>query len=100
MLRALHEYVVVGPTVNVAFHTWALRHPRFIAGDIDTGFIAAEFKPEMLRADGNDDIALIGAAIAATDRARSRNGAAHGAGGESGPRSRWLQIGRREAMRG
>ena len=83
--------------MNVAFHCWALRHPRFIKGDIDTGFIASEFKPEMLRPEGGNDVALIGAAIAATERARSRNG---GAPSASEPRSRWLEIGRREALRG
>jgi acetyl-CoA carboxylase biotin carboxylase subunit len=100
MLRALHEYVVVGPTVNVAFHRWALRHPRFVAGDIDTGFIDKEFKPEMLRPEGGGDVALIGAAIAATERARSRNGGGAGAGVPSGSRSHWLEVGRREALRG
>jgi acetyl-CoA carboxylase biotin carboxylase subunit len=100
MLRALHEYVVVGPTVNVAFHRWALRHPRFVAGDIDTGFIDKEFKPEMLRPEGGGDVALIGAAIAATERARSRNGGGAVAGVPSGSRSHWLEVGRREALRG
>ncbi|HWP66552.1 MAG TPA: acetyl-CoA carboxylase biotin carboxylase subunit, partial [Candidatus Limnocylindria bacterium] len=99
MLRALHEYVVVGPTVNVAFHRWALQHPAFVAGDLDTGFIEREFKAALLRGDGaSDEVALIGAAIAATERARSRNGGAPA--GQAGPRSRWLEAGRREALRG
>src|SRR5437867_1334592 len=48
MLRALGEYVIVGPTANIAFHRWALQHPAFRAGDIDTGFIAPHFKPGAL----------------------------------------------------
>jgi acetyl/propionyl-CoA carboxylase alpha subunit len=97
MLRALHEFVVIGPTVNTAFHRWALRHPRFVAGDIDTGFIEREFKPAMLNT-GGDDIALVGAAIAATERARARGTVA--AATAEGPRSRWIEAGRREALRG
>ena len=43
MLRALQEYTVEGIVTNIPFHRWALKHPRFIAGDIDTGFIPQEF---------------------------------------------------------
>jgi acetyl-CoA carboxylase biotin carboxylase subunit len=98
MLRALHEYVVIGPTVNTAFHLWALRHPLFVSGDIDTGFIEREFKPAMLSAGGGDDVALIGAAIAASERARARSTGV--ATSDGGPRSRWTETGRREALRG
>jgi acetyl-CoA carboxylase biotin carboxylase subunit len=98
MQRALREYVVVGPIVNIAFHRWALAHPVFVQGNLDTGFIEREFKPAMLRGDDHGDVALIGAAIAATERARTR--AASPAGGNGGPGSRWTEIGRREALRG
>src|SRR6185436_4222228 len=71
MLRALREYVVVGPIANVAFHRWALEQPAFRAGDIDTGFIARHFRPGAL-ADGlAADLPLIGAALAAVGRARA-----------------------------
>jgi acetyl-CoA carboxylase biotin carboxylase subunit len=43
MLRALQEYTVEGITTNIPFHRWALKHPRFLAGDLDTGFIPQEF---------------------------------------------------------
>jgi acetyl-CoA carboxylase biotin carboxylase subunit len=98
MLRALREYVVVGPTVNTAFHRWALQHPVFVEGDLDTGFIDRHFKPEMLRAEGDGDLALIGAAIAATERARTR--ATTTAAGDGDSRSRWIETARREALRG
>jgi len=97
MLRALREYVVIGPTVNVAFHRWALRHPAFVAGDIDTGFIEREFKPALLRGDGGDEVAVIGAAIAAVERARSRTPGGPAAGTA---RSSWLTAARREGLRG
>src|SRR5262249_15741587 len=43
MLRALQEYSVEGIVTNIPFHRWALKHPRFVAGDLDTGFIPQEF---------------------------------------------------------
>lgn len=43
MLRALQEYTIEGIVTNIPFHRWALKHPRFIAGDLDTGFIPQEF---------------------------------------------------------
>jgi acetyl-CoA carboxylase biotin carboxylase subunit len=99
MLRALREYVIVGPTSNVAFHRWALEHPAFRAGDIDTGFIARHFKPGVLAGDTAADLPLIGATIAALARVgtvEGRNGARAPA---AAPRSRWRELGRREALR-
>jgi acetyl-CoA carboxylase biotin carboxylase subunit len=96
MLRALREYVIVGPTANVAFHRWALEHPDFRAGDIDTGFIGRHFKPAP-PADGvAADLPVIGAALAAV----SRSGvAANGSRPPEAPRSRWRELARREALR-
>ena len=39
MRRALDEYVVRGIETNLPFHRRCLRHPAFIDGDYDTGFI-------------------------------------------------------------
>ena len=38
-MRALDEYVVHGVQTNIALHKRILHHPRFVSGDIDTGFI-------------------------------------------------------------
>ena len=43
MLRALQEYTVEGIITNIPFHRWALTHPRFVSGDLDTGFIPQEY---------------------------------------------------------
>ncbi len=62
MRRALDEYQVRGIETNLAFHRRCLRHPQFIEGVYDTGFIgrnAAELAP---RADAD---ALTAAIIAA-----------------------------------
>jgi acetyl-CoA carboxylase biotin carboxylase subunit len=94
MRRALHEYVVLGPRANGDFHLWALQHPAFRAGDVDTGFIEREFTPDVITADG--DLALIAAAIHATERTRTLTAA----GPPGAQRSAWVDAGRREAMRG
>ncbi|MEZ4366779.1 MAG: acetyl-CoA carboxylase biotin carboxylase subunit [Kofleriaceae bacterium] len=39
MRRALDEYCVRGIDTNLAFHRRCLRHPAFVAGAYDTGFI-------------------------------------------------------------
>ena len=98
MLRALGEYVIVGPTANVAFHRWALRHPAFRAGDIDTGFIARHFTPGALAEGTEADLPLIGAALVAMARGGAAAGS-NGAGPPGPPRSRWRELARREALR-
>lgn len=98
MRRALREYQVRGIKTNIAFHQWILRHPRFMSGDFNTGFIDEEYrnmrKEELFP---HKDIALASAAIAALDREQERTlrllekGAAE--------RSRWREKGRRDALR-
>jgi propionyl-CoA carboxylase alpha chain len=43
MRDALNGFVVRGVSSNLAFQAALLGHPRFAAGDFDTGFIAEEF---------------------------------------------------------
>jgi acetyl-CoA carboxylase, biotin carboxylase subunit len=98
MLRALREYVIVGPTSNIAFHRWALEQPAFRAGDIDTGFIGRHFRPGVLADADGADLPLIGAALAAVARTTgTSNGTRAAVHGE--PRSRWRELARREALR-
>ena len=66
MRRALREYQVRGIKTNISFHQWILRHPRFMSGDFNTGFIDEEYRAsnseEVLP---HKEIALASAAIAA-----------------------------------
>src|SRR5215469_14329761 len=43
MRRALAEYKVMGVRTTLPFERWLMEHPRFIAGDISTDFIAEEW---------------------------------------------------------
>ena len=98
MRRALREYQVRGIKTNIPFHQWILRHPRFMAGDFNTGFIDDEYrymrKEEIYP---HKDIALASAAIAALHREQERalrlleKGAAE--------KSNWREAGRRVSLR-
>jgi acetyl-CoA carboxylase biotin carboxylase subunit len=46
MQIALDEMIVEGIKTTIPFHHLALRHPRFLAGDLDTRFVEALLKPE------------------------------------------------------
>ena len=46
MRRALREYQVRGIKTNISFHQWILRHPRFMSGDFNTGFIDEEYQSQ------------------------------------------------------
>jgi acetyl-CoA carboxylase biotin carboxylase subunit len=72
MERALSEYVIHGPTTNIEFHRWILRHPRFRKGDFDTRFIQQEFHGLPARGGGLERVAIAAAAIAALDGDASR----------------------------
>jgi acetyl-CoA carboxylase biotin carboxylase subunit len=79
MRRALDEYHVGGIKTNLAFHRLVMRHPAFLAGDYDTGFIDRH-KPELTPPPPTDDEreqAAIAAAIhaARTAQAPAEDGA-------------------------
>ena len=57
MRRALAEYHVGGIRTNLAFHRQVMRHPAFVAGEYDTGFIErhkAELAPAAARRGDGD----------------------------------------------
>jgi acetyl-CoA carboxylase biotin carboxylase subunit len=62
MRRALAEYAVRGIDTNLSFHRRCFEHPKFVAGEYDTGFIAREMDAAVLVA-GDLDAALIAAAL-------------------------------------
>ncbi len=64
MRRALDEYQVRGIETNLAFHRRCFRHPAFVAGDYDTGFIGRNTAELAPRAEGDElDAAIIAAAL-------------------------------------
>jgi acetyl/propionyl-CoA carboxylase alpha subunit len=91
MKRALHEYVILGVQTNIPFHLQLLDDPRFVAGEVHTGFLDSEFKMEEPPANGDADrVALLVAAVMSHER-RSRNGAQPAV--LKGPADGWREAG-------
>ncbi|MEN9579384.1 MAG: hypothetical protein RJA70_2393 [Pseudomonadota bacterium] len=68
MKRALAEFRLTGPRTNLSFHERAIRHPNFISGRYDTGFIAAH--PELCQLEPLSEVTrgqVLAAACAATN---------------------------------
>ncbi len=73
MSRALGEYVVTGIRTNLAFHQKLMRHPDFVAGRYDTGFIERHKAALLGYAEvREDDEAALAAAIALAVHRESR----------------------------
>jgi acetyl-CoA carboxylase biotin carboxylase subunit len=86
MRRALEEYQVGGIKTNLAFHRLVMRHPAFLTGDYDTGFIDRH-KPELTPpapSEAEREQAAIAAALHAASTERPAE-----AGGSSSEISAW-----------
>jgi acetyl-CoA carboxylase biotin carboxylase subunit len=64
MLRAMDDYKIVGVETTLDFCKFVLKHPAFVSGKFDTGFINKYFKPEFLTIENPEyaDISAIAAA--------------------------------------
>ncbi len=103
MRRALDEFEIAGTlTTNLDFHRWLLRHPRFIAGDIDTHFLDQEYRPSVLASSSKlDDPVELAAVLAAAWSSEYAVARHDGVGGGKTDRagSMWKMAGRFELMR-
>ncbi|HEV2021915.1 MAG TPA: acetyl-CoA carboxylase biotin carboxylase subunit [Terriglobales bacterium] len=102
MERALEEYFVGGLATNLPLFRRILRHPEFVAGKMDTGFLErllAERTAEGGRAtqaeEGEAEVAAIAAALFA---AMPAPGAAVSTNGTR-PAEAWKRAGRQEGLR-
>jgi acetyl/propionyl-CoA carboxylase alpha subunit len=92
MKRALKEYIILGVQTNIPFHLQLLDDPRFIAGQVHTGFLDNVYKIVEPGAPETDSaIALAVAAVMSHER-RSRNGAQPAI--LRGPEDSWREAGR------
>ena len=105
--RALSEFVVKGIRTSIPFHQRVVRHPVFLQGRYDTGFIDTHMNGG--RADPGSESEAVGearrvafmlAAIAAYRRDKERAGRAEVASSNTGSGSPWRDHGRRSQMRG
>ena len=109
--RALDEYVIAGVRTTIPFAQWLMRHPRFLAGDFSTDFIAEEWRPdasaEVAVSDAAGDsagalplheVAAIAAALVSQDLGASS--VQRSATPNETDTSRWRSVARRAAVRG
>jgi len=72
MRRATREFGIAGLVTNLEFHETLLSHPRFVAGDYDTGFV--DQNPQLLgaRPASDEELAafLVASHLARADAAR------------------------------
>jgi propionyl-CoA carboxylase alpha chain len=70
MREALNAFAIRGVSSNLPFHAALMRHPRFVDGRFDTGFIAEEYPNGFRAADAPHRDPLVLAAVAAFARLR------------------------------
>jgi acetyl-CoA carboxylase biotin carboxylase subunit len=102
--RALSEFVVKGIKTSIPFHQKLVRHPVFLKGRYDTGFIDEHMDGGRGVAEPGDEeakrVAYMLAAIASYRRDKQRAARATEATGNEGPGDSWTEFGRRSGMRG
>jgi acetyl-CoA carboxylase biotin carboxylase subunit len=95
MRRALSEYAVLGITTTLPFFDRVLRHPAFVSGDVDTGFIERHMA-ELGSAPSDEvrDIAVAAAAVRALrERASARPEPSNAGSGSAWRRRDWRDLG-------
>ncbi|MGH2495485.1 MAG: acetyl-CoA carboxylase biotin carboxylase subunit [Ktedonobacteraceae bacterium] len=112
MRRALDEYQVMGVRTTLPFARWLMNHPRYLAGDMSTDFIAEEWdtrkdKMPSTAPEETENETLAPAQIAALmggillDQHIEEEKLRRKPVGENGAEtSRWRDAGRRDALRG
>jgi acetyl-CoA carboxylase, biotin carboxylase subunit len=94
MRRAVSEYAVLGITTTLPFFDRVLRHPAFVSGDIDTGFIErhmAELGPAP--SDEVRDIAVVAAAVRALRERSAARAEPSAPAGSAWRRGDWRDLG-------
>ena len=76
MREALNAFVIRGISSNIPFQSALLAHPKFVAGDFNTGFIAEHYAHGFSAADVPHDDPLFLVALAAFVRRKARERAA------------------------
>ena len=77
MREALNGFVIRGISSNIPFQAALLAHPRFVAGDFNTGFIAENYSQGFRAEDVPHDDADLLIALAAFVNRKYRNRATH-----------------------
>ncbi len=65
MIRAIDEYIIVGPKTTLPFCRFVMEHEAFRSGHFDTHFITKYFTPEKLISKGDESELMIAGIVAA-----------------------------------
>jgi acetyl-CoA carboxylase, biotin carboxylase subunit len=101
MRRALDEFKITGNLVtNLDFHRWLMRHPRFLNGDFDTGFIGQEYRGQSSTQDHDSArlAAILMAAFIASRDGDHTNASARPVAAPAAV-SAWKTLGRIDTLR-
>jgi len=108
MRRALAEYQIVGVRTTLPFAHWLMEHPRFIAADFSTDFIAEEWdgrsQSEVVSTEqeydvlGAEDVAAIVGSLLLDERIEREQLRRQTASNEGRETSRWRDAGRGEHL--
>jgi acetyl-CoA carboxylase, biotin carboxylase subunit len=101
MRRALDEFRITGDLVtNLDFHRWLVRHPLFLSGQFDTGFISQEYRGQAGASDHDSArlAAIVAAAFLASRDTNHTNAPAPSPAPQTSG-SAWKTLGRLEALR-
>ena len=67
--RALAEYLLLGLKTDLPLHRFLTRHPAFLSGEFDTGFLEREWQPGAWLDDDLPKLLAVAAALLAEERA-------------------------------
>jgi acetyl-CoA carboxylase biotin carboxylase subunit len=94
MRRAVAEYTVLGLATTLPFFARVLRHPEFVAGAYDTGFVARLMAEPSPPSEEAAEIAVVAAAVRALSDRQAARAEAPSAGAASAWRgTTWRDLG-------
>jgi acetyl-CoA carboxylase, biotin carboxylase subunit len=94
MRRAVAEYTVLGITTTLPFFARVLRHPEFVAGEFDTGFVARMMSEPSAASDDAAEVAVLAACVQALrDRQAARGEAPSGGAVSAWRGTTWRDLG-------
>jgi acetyl/propionyl-CoA carboxylase alpha subunit len=95
MHRAIGECQVLGVRTTVPFHRWLMRHPPFVAGEMDTEIVERDWHPtQELEPELAEHVALLAALSEHLGQRRRKPTT-----GSAEETERWLSFARRAGLR-
>jgi acetyl-CoA carboxylase biotin carboxylase subunit len=58
LLRAIHDYKIVGVKNTLNFGKFVLQHPDFVSGKFDTNFVSKNYTPELLKQENETEMEI------------------------------------------